>query len=543
VARNDFGREVQSAADARAVFSVPKWGISEVERLKGELLPSGAALPEPSRPALILNGLYSSGLASEEAVLSAVCRICGMKPAEDVPSAEILAASVSRVAQRFELTSRWFVSHGLLVWEGPGEALLWAAVDPFDVQLEDSLRLLASRGVQARLQWVLPSRIQRTLELLDAEPASTEGASALQLAQTSSTVQALNAILARAVELGASDIHIEPIPRRGAKVRFRVDGSLSEAGEYPLALALGMVSRIKLLSGLNIAERRRPQDGTFRPEVSGRIHELRVSAVPAHEGESIVLRIPVQADSDLGIDDLGYDEATVGLLRNWSRRGRGVVLVTGPTGSGKTTTLYAVLKAINTGARKIITVEDPVERDLPGVTQLQVNERAGFTFANALRSILRHDPDVIMVGEIRDSETARICVQAALTGHLVLATLHTNDALGAITRLHDLGVESYLYADSLAGLMAQRLVRKLCKVCGGRGINCNECGGSGYRGRAVLYETVDVDEHLRDRLHAHVTHSELARIVFSAERPDMQARARSLVEAGVTDEGEIIRAC
>ena len=311
-------------------------------------------------------------------------------------------------------------------------------------------------------------------------------------------IRLLNAILTQALRDGASDIHIEPYEARSA-VRFRIDGTLYPAIEPPRTLHPAIVSRIKVMAHLDIAEKRLPQDGRITLRVGGRAVDVRVSTLPAGHGERVVLRLLDKQAARLDLDALGMSAGTLRGLDALIHAPHGILLVTGPTGSGKTTTLYAALSRLDRGGRNMMTVEDPIEYDLDGISQTQVNPRIGLDFARALRSILRQDPDIIMVGEIRDLETAQIAVQASLTGHLVLATLHTNDAAGAVTRLIDMGIEPFLLASSLLGVMAQRLVRRICPQCKAQG--CTACGHTGYRGRTGIYELLTVDSALRKMIH------------------------------------------
>ncbi len=331
-------------------------------------------------------------------------------------------------------------------------------------------------------------------------------------------IRAVNRLIADAVDARASDIHVEPAEDR-VTVRMRVDGVLVEAPSLPPSMRTALVSRIKVMAELNIAERRLPQDGRMRVAVRGNEIDLRVATAPSIHGESVVMRILDRSNLALDFLTLGFDEGLVARLRAVLARPFGIVLVTGPTGSGKTTTLYAALAEMNSGTRKILTVEDPIEYRLPGIVQTQVNSAIGLTFSTALRSFLRQDPDVMMVGEIRDLETAQIAVQAALTGHTILSTLHTNTAAGAVTRLLDMAVEPFLLTSTLNAVLAQRLVRRLCDACHvpyspsatqlaalglgadeGRNFyragGCAKCNNSGYRGRIALIELLVIDENI-----------------------------------------------
>jgi general secretion pathway protein E len=320
-------------------------------------------------------------------------------------------------------------------------------------------------------------------------------------------VRMLNAMLSQAVREGASDIHFEPFEANSV-VRYRVDGTLRDVVRPRRGLHAALVSRIKIMANLDIAEKRLPQDGRIMLRLGGRPIDVRVSTLPAGHGERVVMRLLDKERGRLTPEKLGMAQDTLDGVEKLVRQSHGIVLVTGPTGSGKTTTLYAMLSRIDSTTSNVLTVEDPIEYDLPGIGQTQVNARIDMTFARALRAILRQDPDVIMIGEIRDRETAQIAVQASLTGHLVLATLHTNDAVAAVTRLLDMGIEPFLLSSSLLGVLAQRLVRRLCVECrtqdsGGHWhpAGCPACGNSGYVGRTGLYELLVLDDRLRDAIH------------------------------------------
>jgi type II secretory ATPase GspE/PulE/Tfp pilus assembly ATPase PilB-like protein len=357
-------------------------------------------------------------------------------------------------------------------------------------------------------------------------PAAGESETLALAASQPEVVRALDHLLREAVRLRASDVHLEPAGC-GHRVRLRIDGHLTDAPALSGRLGAGIVSRVKVLGRLDIGQKRLPQDGRIRLTAHGRELELRVSTIPALHGESVVLRVLDRAVVALDLERLGLSPAVVERLRGYLRQTSGIVLLTGPTGSGKTTTLYAALSELNREEIKIVTTEDPVEYDLDGVMQVEVAPDIGLTFARSLRSILRQDPDVILVGEIRDAETARIAAEAALTGHLVLSTLHTRDAPAAVARLVDMGVEPFLVADTLRGVLAQRLVRRVCAACRRRrdptadeaslleraglsgagplferGPGCEACDGAGFRGRVALGELLDVAGPIRDRVEA-----------------------------------------
>ena len=361
------------------------------------------------------------------------------------------------------------------------------------------------------------------IDLAGLEEGGADAHDLLIGAADAPVIRLINAILTEAVRAEASDVHVETFERR-VSVRFRVDGVLRDSVSPDRELAGMLTSRVKVMAKLDIAEKRLPQDGRMALQVAGRLLDVRVSTLPTRHGERLVLRL-LEKDSVRSLEQLGLSAEQGAMLRSWLARPHGVLLVTGPTGSGKSTTLYAALRHLDDGLRNILTVEDPVEVDMEGIGQTQVNAKVGMSFARGLRAILRQDPDVVMVGEIRDPETAKIAVQASLTGHLVLSTLHTNTALGAAPRLRELGVEPFLLASSLTGIMAQRLVRKICGECirprapldwereflqslGGeppaelyRGTGCAACGRSGYRGRTAIYDLVPADDELRQWIH------------------------------------------
>jgi general secretion pathway protein E len=328
-------------------------------------------------------------------------------------------------------------------------------------------------------------------------------------------IRMINALLTQAVREGASDIHVEPFERHSV-VRFRLDGALRDVVQPNRALHAALVSRVKIMAHLDIAEKRLPQDGRIGVRIAGRPVDVRVSTLPTHHGERVVMRLLDKSSIRLDLATLGMAADTLERVDELIRQPHGILLVTGPTGSGKTTTLYAALSRLDSAQQNIMTVEDPVEYDLPGVAQIQVNSRVDLDFARALRSILRQDPDVVMIGEIRDLETAQIAVQASLTGHLVLATLHTNDAASAVTRLVDMGVEPFLLSSSLLAVVAQRLVRRLCPSCktpvaesGYHAEACPKCLQSGYQGRSGIYELLEMSDNLRRLVHDRASEADL----------------------------------
>ncbi len=378
----------------------------------------------------------------------------------------------------------------------------------------------------------------------------------------SPVVRLINALLVEAVRQRASDIHFEP-QERSCRVRFRVDGTLREVVAPAAELAPLLASRLKVMARLDIAEKRVPQDGRVALRVGGHEVDLRVSTLPAQHGERIVLRLLDRDTVDLDIGRLGMSARDAQLFAQMLARPNGMILVTGPTGSGKTTTLYAALNALNDRRRNILTVEDPIEFALAGIGQMQVNPKIGLTFARGLRAVLRQDPDVIMVGEIRDQETAEMAVRSSLTGHFVLSTLHTNSAVGSVTRLVDMGVERYLLAPMLVGLVAQRLVRVLCPACRRPDVatatdsaltgtalaagtplfhagGCSACGGEGYRGRQAIYEVVVVDVRLRGLIHEGASEAALA-AAARAVGPGLADDGAAKIAAGITSVAEVAR--
>ena len=369
----------------------------------------------------------------------------------------------------------------------------------------------------------------------------------LEAANDAPIIRMLNALLTQAAKDGASDIHIEPY-ERSSSVRFRVDGTLREVVQPNRALHAALISRLKIMAELDIAEKRLPQDGRISLRIGGRAIDVRVSTLPSAHGERAVLRLLDKTESKFTLEALGMSGGVLSAFDRLVHQPHGIVLVTGPTGSGKTTTLYASLSRIDTAGTNILTVEDPVEYELPGIGQTQVNAKIDLTFGKALRAILRQDPDVIMIGEIRDFETAQIAIQASLTGHLVLATLHTNDAPSAITRLIDMGIEPYLLSSSLLGAQAQRLVRKLCPHCKRQDpqghwhpVGCAECSHTGYKGRTGVYELMVVDDALRALIHNRAAESELFAAARHTGFVPMRDDGQRLVAEGITSLEEVLR--
>ncbi len=380
------------------------------------------------------------------------------------------------------------------------------------------------------------------------------------LAQEKGIIQLVNLIIENAVRDRASDIHIEPEEER-LRVRYRIDGLLYEKERLPSRMTAAVTSRIKLLASMNIAERRLPQDGRIEGSFGGRELDIRVSTLPTVHGESVVMRILDREASFITLEELGFDSQLLQVYDNLIHQPYGMILITGPTGSGKSTTLYASLDRINSPDRKIITIEEPVEYLMDGINQINVRSKIGLTFATGLRHIVRQDPDIIMVGEIRDLETASISVHAALTGHLLFSTLHTNDAPGAITRLMDMGVENYLVSSTLIGVMAQRLVRRICPYCKEeysvgedlmrefslkrtdlwRGRGCDECSGTGYRGRIAIFELLVMNEKLREMVMEKATSRALREEAVRSGMRTLREDGIKKVEMGITTIDEVVR--
>ena len=463
----------------------------------------------------------------------------------------------------------WWLDNGVAAWTAPDGQVLAVARDPLDALVNESLDHCLT---DHRWQWRLARTqdLDRLLEMAGRSRAAgdlDDDVSHLrELAEEAPVIELVNNILAQAMDQRASDIHIEP-EELVFHVRMRTDGILHTRMTLPASRYPAVASRVKLISGMDIAERRLPQDGRLSARVSGQEIDVRASAVPAVHGESIVLRLLPKERQDLSLERLGFSPRDLSMFRTWAREPHGIVLVTGPTGSGKSTTLYATLEEMNQRDRKMITVEDPVEYEVEGVTQIQANADIGYTFARALRAILRQDPDVIMIGEIRDLETAEMAVQSALTGHLVLSTLHTNDAVSAFTRLVDMGVEPFLIATSVRAVQAQRLVRRLCPNCSRpatevlpavrrmaeplaapgtvadwrTAVGCPHCQGTGYRGRLGIYELVDVTPEMQELVIASATAEKMRALANAQGGRTLREDGLLKAMAGLTTVEEVVR--
>ena len=459
-----------------------------------------------------------------------------------------------------------------------GDVLSIVMADPLDMETQSTIRLRT--GFELKVFLAFESDISEQIELLYGDESSGEklietlgdvfSEESIEhlrdLASEAPVIRMVNLIISRAVESRASDIHVEPF-ERDLRLRYRVDGVLQNVDAPPNTLRDPIISRIKLMAKLNIAERRLPQDGRIKLRVLGKEIDLRVSTLPTMYGESVVMRILDKSDSSLiDLRRLGFPEDLYPKICAMTSKPHGILLVTGPTGSGKTTTLYSALTRINIPDRKIITIEDPVEYQMDGINQIQVNPQIGLTFAAGLRHIVRQDPDVIMIGEIRDLDTAEIAIRAALTGHLVFSTLHTNDAPSAITRLIDMGVEDYLLASSLIGILAQRLVRVVCPDCRRperlsgqvaaesgfpadpgvdveiqRGQGCETCGHTGFGSRLGIFELVDVDDVLREAITTNPDSNSLKAHAVSSGMRTLKEDGWNKVAQGITTPDEVLR--
>lgn len=519
--------------------------------------------------------LIRLGLVREDVVYAALARQFGLPLVgeEDYPKLPL-----------FEdvLSIRFLREAGVLPLHEQ-EGVLWLAMlDPGDTFALQAVQLATGLRPEPRL--ARPSQLEAAFERLygagrtsigqivsDIEPAPGEELDGdvqhlKDLASEAPVIRLVSLIIERALESRASDIHVEPFEHRLA-VRYRVDGVLHEVESPPRRLSAAVVSRIKIMANLDIAERRLPQDGRVRLRVRNREVDMRISTVPTLHGESVVMRVLDKGGVPLDFEPLGFDPATLRPFLAALMQPHGIVLVTGPTGSGKTTTLYAALHRLNKPDVKILTVEDPVEYQMEGVNQIQVKPQIGLTFANALRSILRQDPDVIMIGEIRDLETAQIAVQSALTGHLVISTLHTNDAPSTVNRLLDMGVEDYLLTSTVNGILAQRLVRSLCPHCREpytplpelvdelslaplaqgqpivlhRPVGCEQCAGTGYIGRLGIMEMMPMTDTIRAAIMRHAVAGEIRRIAAAEGMRSLYEDGMKKALAGVTTIDEVLR--
>ena len=458
------------------------------------------------------------------------------------------------------------------------DKLVVAMSDPLNMFAIDDICFITQKKIQPAV--ATKEQIERAIEIYYSKQATDLAIEELKREYTSAAaetqrqeleltddvqaapaVRLTNSIINQAIATHASDIHLEPFENY-VTVRYRVDGVLFESNRIPQNLYSAVSTRIKIMAGMNIAEKRLPQDGRIELEIKGRAYDFRVSTLPTVFGEKIVIRVLDRTTFDFTRDKLGFTEHENKLMDKIVRMPYGIVLLTGPTGSGKTTTLYSMLSEVNTPDKNIVTIEDPVEYMLAGINQVQVNMKSGLTFAAGLRSILRQDPDIIMIGEIRDEETAQIAVRAAITGHLVLSTLHTNDAPGAVTRLVDMGVEPYLAADAIVAVIAQRLVRRLCPACRTtytadekekiilntdkpvqlyKSVGCPACQDSGYRGRTAIHEVMLIGKEHRNIIAKGGSAEEIRDVAVKQGMVDLYESCRQLVLSGVTSIQEMVK--
>ena len=515
--------------------------------------------------------LVRIGAISEDALLPVLAgqlnlplRGAAELPAQVEPVNAAVAAS--------GMSSAWFLDQRVLVWQQEDGTIQCVSRNPIDSTVCETL---SAAFPPAGPVWAFARTqdVESAMRLLQVAPSGApvdEIAHLRELAEEAPVVELVNNLLSQSIDEGSSDIHLEPEERLFA-VRYRIDGVLHPRMTLPRQRFDAIASRIKLISGMDIAERRLPQDGRISTRASGIEMDIRVSCVPGVHGESIVMRLLPKERTDLQLDAMGMEADHLQQFTRWVNEPHGILLVTGPTGSGKSTTLYAGLEKANDRTRKIITVEDPVEYKMPGITQIQTQSDIGYTFARALRAILRQDPDIIMIGEIRDLETAEIAVQSALTGHMVLSTLHTNDALSAFTRLLDMGVEPFLVASAVRAVQAQRLVRRLCDSCAvpvepvkslldtalairGRApalfqhaprwrqaAGCKACRGSGYRGRLGIFEFLEVTPQIQDAIMGQQGAADMLRIAQAQGYRSL--REDGLIKAwrGLTSTDEVLR--
>jgi general secretion pathway protein E len=518
---------------------------------------------------------------TEEQVLRALALQLDLPFLPSIDAAAVPEELVRRIPINFAKQAR------VLPLGRSGEAVRLAVADPLDTAARDSVAQILAAPL---LPEVAPPQVivdainaaydrtadrhDRMMEDLQTEDLESvaheleEPADLLDADDEAPIIRLVNSLLFRAVKERASDIHINP-EERDISVRYRIDGVLRDVIRPPKRIQASIASRIKIMGGLNIAEKRLPQDGRIRIKIAGRDVDIRLSTIPTAHGERIVMRLLDKSAVLLDLTEIGFEDWQLRIMDGLITRSHGIVLVTGPTGSGKTTTLYAALSKINAPDLNILTIEDPVEIQLRGVGQVQVNPKIDLTFANGLRSFLRQDPDVIMVGEIRDLETAEIAIQASLTGHLVLSTVHTNDAAGAITRLADMGVQPFLVASSLVGVLAQRLVRVLCRSCRKgyaptpeeleqagitprilqeagnprqlyKAAGCPECQNTGYQGRTGIYELMLVDDDLRQLILKNVDSSTIKRKAVEHGMLTLLEHGASKVARGITTAAEVL---
>ncbi|MCU6434924.1 GspE/PulE family protein [Undibacterium sp. Jales W-56] len=517
--------------------------------------------------------LVRMGALSEDVLYQQMALHSGMPLVSDDELHHAQIAFQPTIAQ-WGILAHWCQAQGMIIWQQEDSDITHcAAKEAISANVQEVLRLKAPPASRIEYSLIRPSAFEAfyaALERREPKMAATGDVMHLrELAEEGPIIELVNTVLSQAVTRRASDIHVEPGEYEFA-IRLRVDGVMQELSRMPLDKFDATVCRIKILSQLDIAERRLPQDGRMTARVNSEVFDVRVSVLPGAMGESVVMRLLRQDRKPYHLEDLGMMPDHAALFKRWIQMPNGIVLVTGPTGSGKTTTLYTALDIGNDGLNKIITVEDPVEYRLKDITQIQVNADIGFTFAAALRSILRHDPDVVLIGEIRDQETAAIAVQSALTGHLVFSTLHTNSAAGAVTRLVDMGIEAFLLGSSLKGVMAQRLVRCLCEHCAQpaeidqethrvllegvkqwrdelvsepqlrRPVGCRNCNQTGFSGRVAIYELFEVDATLQHQILTHASEADIVRYLRESKVRSLRDDGMLKVWQGITTVDEVL---
>lgn len=465
--------------------------------------------------------------------------------------------------------------HQIIPIKIEGKKLTLAMVDPTNFYAIDDVRMISNYDVEPiiasekdvlraiRESYGVQDLVDKAVNQMRPEDMSL--ATTIQTAEDAPIISLVNSFISQAIKDMASDIHIEP-QEKTLRVRFRIDGMLQEIGSFPRDIHAAIIARIKIISEMDIAERRIPQDGRIKVREAGRDVDVRVSTLPTIMGEKVVMRLLDQQAVILDINRLGFSPGNTDIYRKLYTQSYGMILVTGPTGSGKTTTLYSTLLAVNSPSKNIVTLEDPVEYRLPGINQVQVNPKTGLTFASGLRSMLRQDPNVVLVGEIRDGETADIAIRASLTGHLVFSTLHTNDAAGTIIRLLDMDVEPFLVASSVLGVIAQRLVRVICPQCKDsytlnpesiernflgvspdekiilyRGLGCSYCNNKGYRGRMAIHEVMPITSKIREAINKKASSDEICSIAIQQGMTTMRQDGINKALAGVTDLREVMR--
>jgi len=549
------------------------------EKLIGELLVERKLVQtEDIDKALVLQAsvgarlgslLIRLGAISEDALLPVLACQLNLQQLSDSEQPELLATY--HFMSKSNINFEWYLSQNVVIWPKTDQVILCIARDIIDPHLKEVMNFhFAQENIIYRL--ATSSQLDRLLDYLEKEHSvdsllngDGDARHLKELAEEAPVIELVNNVMAQAVDAGASDVHVEPQENTFA-VRLRVDGVLQEQMTQPIERFAAVASRIKLTSGLDIAERRLPQDGRKTLRISGQEMDIRVSTAPGVHGESIVMRLLPKDRDDLSLENLGMESDHLALMYEWMSLSNGIVLVTGPTGSGKSTTLYSSLAATNDGFKKVITVEDPVEFQLNGITQIQAHADIGYTFARALRAILRQDPDVIMIGEIRDLETADIAIQSALTGHLVLSTLHTNDAISCFNRLTDMGVEPYLVAAPIKGVQAQRLVRRVCPSCCKssevpfdiveevkklpqalvgkswvEAVGCDRCSGTGYKGRIGIYEMIAVSEKMQNLIVASAPLNDLKHLAEQEGYRDLYQDGLIKASKGITTLDEVMR--